>query len=296
MGPFFVLIVFVMLVIFVLIAYILGIPYWYHRSPLVLSIAIVIGHWLLINVIWNYYKALWTSPGYPSDKLIITESITFCKKCSYGPKPARAHHCSVCDRCILKMDHHCPWLNNCIGHRNHRYFFFFCAYTWLGTLFIMIFGVLILIDHQYPNYSLFIELFYHDSDLQEYDNKYTIMGLFTISTAKMRHMAIGYEAIVSILLFFCLGLLLRYHAFIITNGETSIERLVNKQNRDLYRRRYKNLCYKNPYDFGPWENWKQFLGFDRNRNPWRHILLPSSFPPIGDGFTWTTNDYNEKKI
>lgn len=120
------------------------------------------------------------------------------------------------------------------------------------------------------------------------------MGLFTISTAKMRHMAIGYEAIVSILLFFCLGLLLRYHAFIITNGETCIERLVNKQNRDLYRRRYKNLCYKNPYDFGPWENWKQFLGFDRNRNPWRHILLPSSFPPIGDGFTWTINDYELK--
>jgi palmitoyltransferase len=30
-----------------------------------------------------------------------------CRKCD-GPKPERAHHCSVCKRCVLLMDHHCP--------------------------------------------------------------------------------------------------------------------------------------------------------------------------------------------
>ena len=29
-----------------------------------------------------------------------------CKKCQM-PKPPRAHHCSICRRCVLKMDHHC---------------------------------------------------------------------------------------------------------------------------------------------------------------------------------------------
>lgn len=34
-----------------------------------------------------------------------------CRRCK-AYKPARAHHCSVCRRCVIKMDHHCPWVNN----------------------------------------------------------------------------------------------------------------------------------------------------------------------------------------
>lgn len=44
-----------------------------------------------------------------------------CRKCPYR-RPERAHHCSVCRRCVLRMDHHCPWVGNCIGIKNHKYF------------------------------------------------------------------------------------------------------------------------------------------------------------------------------
>mmetsp|Transcript_47350 Transcript_47350/g.34646 ORF Transcript_47350/g.34646 Transcript_47350/m.34646 type:complete len:134 (+) Transcript_47350:425-826(+) len=44
----------------------------------------------------------------------------YCDKCR-EVKPVRTHHCSVCGKCALGMDHHCMWTNNCIGLHNQKY-------------------------------------------------------------------------------------------------------------------------------------------------------------------------------
>jgi palmitoyltransferase len=46
---------------------------------------------------------------------------TVCAPCSVE-KPARAHHCRHCRRCVRRFDHHCVFLNNCVGYANHRLF------------------------------------------------------------------------------------------------------------------------------------------------------------------------------
>jgi len=72
---------------------------------------------------------------------IITRSVTgghrFCEICQLI-KPDRCHHCSMCDSCILKMDHHCPWVNNCVGYANYKYFFLFLFHGILYTMFVAV--------------------------------------------------------------------------------------------------------------------------------------------------------------
>ncbi|GMP42957.1 hypothetical protein CsSME_00012514 [Camellia sinensis var. sinensis] len=60
------------------------------------------------------------------------QRIRYCRKCNQ-PKPPRCHHCSVCGRCVLKMDHHCVWVVNCVGALNYKYFLLFLFYTFLET-------------------------------------------------------------------------------------------------------------------------------------------------------------------
>ena len=62
---------------------------------------------------------------------------TMCGVCN-SYKPYNAHHDRISNRCISRMDHFCPWMNNAIGAKNQKSFLLFLLYTDTAALYILI--------------------------------------------------------------------------------------------------------------------------------------------------------------
>jgi len=95
----------------------------------------------------SHAKAMFTNPGAvpqdaeppPQDLMQYEEQggwrkKRWCNRCK-AFKPMRAHHDSVTGRCIVKLDHYCPWVNNAVGIFNHKFFLLFVLYTCIQCVF-----------------------------------------------------------------------------------------------------------------------------------------------------------------
>jgi len=162
-----------------------------------------------------------------------TGDVRTCGRCTKR-KPDRTHHCKQCDRCNLKMDHHCNWVANCVGFYNYKYFFQMVFYGALAlAVFMGTFWETVVVTVADPDQSAFLSFYIVLS--------YSLMVMLGVA-----------------LIGFCI-----FHFWMISNNYTTIEYCEK-------RRQKKHTLYsqKSPFDLGTYKNFQEALG----RNPWFWFL------------------------
>mmetsp|Transcript_14050 Transcript_14050/g.19544 ORF Transcript_14050/g.19544 Transcript_14050/m.19544 type:complete len:332 (+) Transcript_14050:20-1015(+) len=239
------------------------------------AVSLVIFHIFFIPFIISFIRTVFSDPGKVPQQFSDIDNarelvyeikwngreVRKCTVCNIV-KPDRTHHCRTCGRCSLKMDHHCPWVSNCVGWGNYKYFVLFLTYTVIICMVVS----LSMLDWVIEN------AFYEKAGGPRNILQFL---LFIIATV------------------FGLGLLmftLTHYRMIFVNL-TTLESL----NKRRFRRKRNSSAahldetsiektFRNPYDIGSKRNFEQVFG--TNKLLWFFPLFTST----GDGFHFPTRD------
>lgn len=234
-----------------------------------------LGCFLTVNLLYNYFMTMLVDPGTPWEVVDAALAETTpttgvashgetpprrrCRKCG-GPKPPRSHHCSICRRCVLKMDHHCPWFNTCVGFHNQRYFDRFLVYLHACSL------VVVLILPVVPAFGIFELMGVAD-----------MAGEDELGFLQMVGLPVCWIAAVGVLI--VVSLFLGFHTYLVLTNQTTPEFMDNGDDRAHAWTRWE--AWRSPYDLGWSENISEVFG-----PSWSllWLLLPClAKPPRGDG-------------
>lgn len=231
----------------------------------------------IVNFLWlmtfiTYWRAHFSDPGRIPENftnfvqmynLRVAESehdwqvaqVTYCKKCDRA-RPERAHHCSVCKTCILRMDHHCPWMANCVGARNYKYFFLLGVYGFAVAFAALLFAFPWLIFSLTGWYML--------------DGRFDLDWRFNVTKWEGALLTVWF--FVASALCFLLGCMVKEHAPNAFNNNTTIE---------------ENYGEINPYDQGScMANFSEVFG--QCGLDWLCPIAPCR--PVTDGVSFATSN------
>lgn len=222
-------------------------------SPRILVAHTIIAVMLLISACINYACALFVPPSSPgafdtapssgdeSGGLRTNSELwRWCTVCNFA-KPPRAHHCRTCGRCYRRHCHHCPAMGRCVGRDNYGYYWRFICTAYFGSCMLGLSAGLVLRDGG-PHKPT-------DGDAL----------LFTVAASAAIAAAVG--------------VLLLWHIYLITTGQTTIEWFENWSTRRSGKAPPSWGRWGGPFNRGFRANIRDAFGDPPRALPWWTVLL-----------------------
>ncbi|KAG4304107.1 hypothetical protein PORY_002471 [Pneumocystis oryctolagi] len=267
-----------------------------------LVILLVVFSILLCMVILSFIRIIFTPPGYvprlkdlktcSSNNIELRNHITdqmrtfclydayvcendgfprWCAVCEVY-KPDRAHHCSEVQRCVLKLDHFCPWVGGVIGFTRYKFFVLFIFYVTLICVFVIC-------------------------------SCAPLTGEYRKMNGQVPGPWIGILVLASFFTLF-LGPFTSIHIFYILRNSTTIESinfyarfyllnvLYDTENSGFKRANVTTNPGEHPWDLGWKRNWCSVMG----RSWWDWLFPIRGSPGNGYHFEYNSSKLNEWKI
>ncbi|KAJ3684580.1 hypothetical protein LUZ61_013744 [Rhynchospora tenuis] len=146
-----------------------------------------------------------------------TVKVKYCDTCLLY-RPPRTSHCSICNNCVQKFDHHCPWVGQCIGLRNYRFFYMFISTSTFLCFYVFILSWLNIIKERSN---------YHNSILKSMSGE--VLSLILI--------------VYTFIAVWFVGGLTVFHTYLMSTNQTTYENF-----------RYRYDKKENPYNKGVLRN------------------------------------------
>ena len=184
---------------------------------------------------------------------------------SHFARPPRSHYCRELQSDILRMDHFCIWLNNCIGFANYKFF--------VLTLF---YGLLLCVSTMY---IIIWDIWMNESRVSwlDFSIYYLIFAFISITMA---------------LIFSIFTVIhLTMHCLKMSKNLTSIEYSMYRQVEATCRYYKLQFVHTHEYDLGILENIKRMIG--DNMFLW---LIPIAPRLKDDPYCCEVNKQNKAKI
>mmetsp|Transcript_155717 Transcript_155717/g.269904 ORF Transcript_155717/g.269904 Transcript_155717/m.269904 type:complete len:364 (-) Transcript_155717:55-1146(-) len=144
--------------------------------------------------ITNWWRACSSDPGtvtpanvqqlceiFEWDEQLFSEQT--CRTCNTA-KPARSKHCGLCGVCVVRFDHHCIWINNCVGLGNHKWFLGFLFWHQVLCIYGVFLGMTICYEHILEK-DLFRAVFVDPVTKERHQATYMIILQYMLATEGM---------------------------------------------------------------------------------------------------------------